>query len=1016
MAYNKTIENLQSQGVTDDEILSYMEEKNIFSSQIGKAKAAKIPSNEVISYILELDDKKADKKPDKKPVEKPVTGGNYSEKPDSSFDVESYSQTVKSGGTIGVSGFVLNEKSSYGEKALKLYNALSIPNKRLKESIPKTIDAMAGVLDDYPQIRKLPGGELLNQIAHGAGETQSAMLNTAIGLPRFGGEVAADIIVDFFTEPISVATLGYGRTVSAGAKVGAKAAKTIKIHGKMLPEFINETKKATREWLPTWAKEAGDWLMYKPGREKEFLEAWNHRITAIQSGHLLADEMGIALYKDIPVKAQKWGYDMLTGGVAKRDWDIITHASKKTLSEWTKKYGFKDASQTKKFVKDLKSARQIVDRLSDSLVTELQAQGIMTDELATVIESNKGKYLPRLFKIFEDKNMIRSLAENKITLSKLIAGTDARWDELAKLGLDDMQIRAVLKLDTASQIEFFKRLGKPAPSFLPKTVPVRLKLPFLKKKKNLDEVWREALGEVTSPAFPTAKAISQMTYAVETSRLFNFIADNKQWVSDIAKPGWEMLGGNMGRLSNKYVPWEIAQDISEITSQSTGAYKFLERVNSEWKSLKVLPNMATHFRNMMSNTVLLNISGVGLNEMPQYLLRAAKEMRTKGKAYKELVNAGVIGTEFASMELHAIQRIERIMQSQGGMFNKTIDWLYLQPKETLGNIYQSEEQVFKLAKYLHAVNSGVSKKVAAAEAEKWLFNYSKVSKLVKTARSLPLGLPFVTFPAKVLPRVLEVAAKNPARLWKYKLFADNFNENSRERLGMTREEYAELSRLQYGAFLLLPGKDNNGLPLTVDLGYIMPWGSFTEESRGTGAPQVLTPGGAAMPALESGFNKSLYSGMKIRHDTDLPIVKFKKTIDYLYKSYAPVYAPPIPLVSGGGFAAHKFLSAIDYTFQQQGYTLPETVRDLLMVNTSDYYGRFRSLPTVLFDIIFGIKASPQDIDMLTARDMRRLAAEKHEIISTTRSTLMNQGARKSEINKALDAIEKRIEYVEKNHK
>ncbi|MEK6879834.1 MAG: hypothetical protein AABY22_09520, partial [Nanoarchaeota archaeon] len=129
------------------------------------------------------------------------------------------------------------------------------------------------------------------------------------------------------------------------------------------------------------------------------------------------------------------------------------------------------------------------------------------------------------------------------------------------------------------------------------------------KKGDIPEELRIKLGEIKEPSFPVARGIAQLTHDVETAKLFRTVSENPEWSSDIAKEGFIQLTGTakkLGKLSNKYVHPEIARDINELINTPSNAEKIYNDLLSKWKFGKVVLNPATHARNFMSNSILLD--------------------------------------------------------------------------------------------------------------------------------------------------------------------------------------------------------------------------------------------------------------------------------------------------------------------------------------------------------------------------------------------------------------------------
>ena len=302
------------------------------------------------------------------------------------------------------------------------------------------------------------------------------------------------------------------------------------------------------------------------------------------------------------------------------------------------------------------------------------------------------------------------------------------------------------------------------------------------KKGEIPEPVREIMGEIKEPAYPVAKGIAQLTHDVETAKLFKSVAGNDEWTSDTAREGFVKIAGEtkkLGALANKYVHPEIARDIQQILKIPGEFEKYFNDIVGAWKFGKVVLNPSTHARNMMSNSILLDMSGVELHQQPKLLGMAVKEMRSKGKYFTEAKESGLLGQEFVGGEIKGL--LDNFDKPASTIFGKAMN-VVRGTGQAAAKTYQAEEQLFKMAKFISERERGAGIKAATKEAEKWLFNYGKVSPAVEALRKSPLGAPFITFTSKAMPRVVETLANNPMRLYKYKILFDSMENVANQTL------------------------------------------------------------------------------------------------------------------------------------------------------------------------------------------------------------------------------------------
>lgn len=302
-----------------------------------------------------------------------------------------------------------------------------------------------------------------------------------------------------------------------------------------------------------------------------------------------------------------------------------------------------------------------------------------------------------------------------------------------------------------------------------------------------------------------------------------------------------------GRMRGIWVRNEIYDDLmgvadflpanQTIIGSLFGAGGAGTKLTQWWKMGKVALNLPAQIRNWASNAVLLQLSGVPLHRVPDRIVQAWREVANNGRYYQIAKKYGVTEATFTSNELAKVNRdlldIERRMGriSVWGRLKLAISPV----TNFAGDVYQKAEALFKTAKIIDAMErENMSEGDAALEAHKWMFDYSLVSPEVRYARNAPIGMPFLTFTAKVLPRLIEVAAKHPQRFLPWVgLFASLPLLVS----AMTGADGDDLDRLrlslpqwlrQRGHLAILPFRDEDGRWQVADVGYFLPWSFYTD--------------------------------------------------------------------------------------------------------------------------------------------------------------------------------------------
>lgn len=544
-----------------------------------------------------------------------------------------------------------------------------------------------------------------------------------------------------------------------------------------------------------------------------------------------------------------------------------------------------------------------------------------------------------------------------------------KWsNELVKSGIPKEQASVIIQENIGEYMArmYEKHLVKGISGYSPKNL--RLRLNGLKHRKDLSSEVMKQMGEIKEPALPTAIRVKEISSSVANNKLFNQVASNPEWTATTNITGNMVQmpkSPNLGALSGKFVVPEIAQDINAITSIKAEnlALELYAKSLNMWKIGKVVLNPATHFRNMLSNSMLLDLSGTNHFRQMQLFPRVVRDYLSKGKLYQMALQNGAIGDEFVGGEVSLIKKY--YSQGQSGNLARWVNVLKT-PVRKMEDIYRAEEQIAKLIKFTDMLNKGNTPSIAALEAQKWLFNYNEIPNAIKVAKQIA---PFITFTYKSIPRVAESLVKNPLRVYKYYALAKGFNEGSQKMLNMTPQEFAKANKMlppwlmrSIGGMptnLLMPWKDKYGRTQWLNLEYILPLGM---------APEIMQQGlrgFVSNPLIntyaELSKNKD-FKGQDIIPIGSTKAEAAKIIMEYIYRQLAPSLAPGLlNLGTGeeilkGGYSFEKIMGAI--------YQKP------------DYAERTREITPVLFDVLMGLKLTPLDI---TEAEMFKIYEKKKMI-------------------------------------
>jgi len=299
----------------------------------------------------------------------------------------------------------------------------------------------------------------------------------------------------------------------------------------------------------------------------------------------------------------------------------------------------------------------------------------------------------------------------------------------------------------------------------------------------------------------------------------------------------------------------------------------LVKANQIWKMMKVTLNVPSQIRNMVSNAIALNVfGGVPFYRIAPLLLRASKEVSENGKYWQEAQKYGITGGTMSSAELIQMRAtLEQYLRKGGG---KDMMGAFAAVRIAAGNavgaasdIYQKTEVLFKMVQFLHERDKpGVTASQAVDAANEALFDYTKVNPNIRFLRNSPIGLPFVTYYYKVLPKLVETAYKHPLRFAPYVALAASIPYLTMAALDIDSDDYEALRKSlpEYirnkGSLFILPWKDEKGRWEYMDVSSFFPWAAFTDpiiqatlrqdpKGAASEAIKLITPSGPIVTTL-----------------------------------------------------------------------------------------------------------------------------------------------------------------------
>lgn len=440
---------------------------------------------------------------------------------------------------------------------------------------------------------------------------------------------------------------------------------------------------------------------------------------------------------------------------------------------------------------------------------------------------------------------------------------------------------------------------------------------------------------------------------VEASERYRDTFKEGEWVR---VPDSKISGTNVhkyGKLAGRYLPGPVWNDLRQVVN---GQFKpfgdTYAQILSMWKTAKTALSPAVHMNNVMSNFVMADWHDVSAAHVSKSLriILAASQRDGKGvlgnagnqlakggmadrEAAREILNrytdsGGDVGSwvtnEIAKDQLEPLlAKLEQELaatggqsaQAQVGVMSALQNALMLRfpsaweafkgskPGKAIGteansliDLYQSEDDVFRLAAWLKAKEDGATDIDAGKASRRPFLDYSINAPWIQAMRQS--AWPFISFTYRAVPMLAETAGKKPHKLMKLMMLAGALNalggmlaggDDDEERKLLPEEKAGKIWGM-VPKLIRMPWNDAHDSPVYLDVRRFIPVGDVFDVGAGQSALPILPgmqPGGPLVLFGEVMLNKSAFTGKPITLDTDTPLQKSTKVIDHLYKAFAP---------------------------------------------------------------------------------------------------------------------------------
>ncbi len=663
-----------------------------------------------------------------------------------------------------------------------------------------------------------------------------------------------------------------------------------------------------------------------------------------------------------------------------------------------------------------------VQRMRDDVdaLSRLVAQNAAPNEsLRAVIERNLGQYLGRYYKLFQRKRWRPSedvIARAKAKMRELHPKTlgQASEDELNGV------IESILNRGDVTFHRGDRKMDIPQNHFI--------------KRKDIPKEIRALYGEITDPVWAYLKTMSDQAVAAYNGEFLGKIATVEGVFKE--KPTGTHFKqipdtARWGAVRGKFTTPEVDEFLREAIDPAGDWFRFIEKaIVNPFKWTKTVASLPSHPRNLLGNAMFSVLSGNSItNPMnAPYYWKALKVIMQRDGAHretwKELVRARVADTQFWGSEM---PKMMAEMISDPVTWPEKIVEAGKWPIEKLGELYNNEDMIYRVAAFLKYREQGMTVETAAKEIDKWFTNYARLPKAVKNMRRIGVFGPFLSFKAntvKILWNAMGASAEGlkngnpvPAMRLGFSLgFISALASAMKMAFGIDDDEAKKLEKIQE----LGPVYKRNSTPIyyrnsfgqvkAFDLGYIWPTGEFQKAAKAALAGDVESfvdsidlfqhPLFDAYSVMFNNYNTKTRNKISNTNDP-LP----RQTADKMAELARQIYVPassPIPSISG--LMRGKYEPGLLTGYQIK--TLYDTFNGV-----QDRFGRTREVPEELRAFFTGIRTWTVHPEDVVESYKRRKVGELFEAKQELRRYLKMRSIKKEEREKRLGDFKRRVEKI-----
>jgi hypothetical protein len=447
-----------------------------------------------------------------------------------------------------------------------------------------------------------------------------------------------------------------------------------------------------------------------------------------------------------------------------------------------------------------------------------------------------------------------------------------------------------------------------------------------RKGDPLTDEQQEKAGLIYDPVYAIAKHIASMEHDNAIAEFFNALEKLPGYIGGEGAAGYVTLPDNrkLGRLAGRSVRADVAEEITALVNAPSDLARFYDGMLALWKTGKTVYNPGTHVRNVLGNLLFAQMAGSNPLTHPRLYREGFRIVTKGGPILEELYKEGVLGGDFLSAELRqdlAEMLPEMVTEPTDDVWLKisaTVDRIAhrsgaVAAKRLIEGAYQMEDELFKVASYLRAKESGMTPAEAAAHTRKWFPYYDHIgtSSAIRALRRGPM--PFFSFQREAIRILGNAARERPASL-AVALAAPAILSSLTAGLilGLDDEDFEEIKKTALRGkgrwfaretplfSILLPNRSKEGRLQQFDLTNVMPFASLlgTRMEIDNGTPvwqqwalEMITGSPITGLPFETAFNTDTFRNKPIWEANMTDGEKRRAWGAYVWAQLVPPLAP-----------------------------------------------------------------------------------------------------------------------------